>query len=149
MEPAEVPPRVASPTFLPPVSVSTHGGHGARGGRPRADTPPRKAVRVTQSYPILDETIRTPQPVIVPPGGFYPSRRSTGRYPDSETAWHVRDDGEPVRLIAYFPYDKAMPELTVLSGYPQFRERNVGQRLIPTINVATEEFAKATQRGKW
>jgi len=54
-----------------------------------------------------------------------------------------------VRLIAYFPYDKAMPELTVLSGYPQFRERNVGQRLIPTINVATEEFAKATQRGKW
>ena len=86
MEPAEEPPQVASPTFLPPVSVSTHGGHGARGGRPRADTPPRKAVRVTQSYPILDETIRTPQPVIVPPGGFYPSRRSTGRYPDSETA---------------------------------------------------------------
>ena len=109
MEPAEVPPRVASPTFLPPASVSTHGGHGARGGRPRADTPPRKAVRVTHSYPILDETIRAPQPVVVPPGGFYPSRRSTGRYPDSETAWHVRDDGEPVRLIAYFPYDKAMP----------------------------------------
>ena len=113
MEPAEVPPRVASPTFLPPASVSTHGGHGARGGRPRADTPPRKAVRVTPSYPILDETIRAPQPVIVPPGGFYPSRRSTGRYPDSETAWHVRDDGEPVRLIPYFPHDKAMPELTV------------------------------------
>ena len=45
MEPAEVPPRVASPTFLPPASVSTHGGHGARGGRRRADTPPRKAAR--------------------------------------------------------------------------------------------------------
>ena len=76
MEPAEVPPRVSSPTLLTPASVSTHGGHGARarGDKARAETPPRKSVRVTRPYPILDETIRAPQPVIVPPGGFYPSR---------------------------------------------------------------------------
>jgi hypothetical protein len=113
IEPAEVPPRVASPMFLPPASVSTHGGHGNKGVRPRADTPPRRAVRVAPSYPILDETIHAPHPVIVPPGGFYPSRRrSTGRYPDSETAWHVRDEPEPVRLIASCPRSKAVPGLT-------------------------------------
>jgi hypothetical protein len=110
MGPTEVPPRVASPTFLLPASVSTRGGHGIRGARPHADTPPRRSVRVTRSYPILDETIHAPQPVIVPPGGFYPSRRSTGRYPDSETAWHVRDDPEPVRLIACCP--RKVTELT-------------------------------------
>ena len=110
--PAVVPPRVASPTFLLPASVSTHGGHGTRGGRPCADIPPRRSVRVTRSYPILDETIHAPQPVIVPPGGFYPSRRSTGRYPDSETAWHVRDDPEPVHLIACCYRSEAVPEST-------------------------------------
>ena len=117
IEPAEVPPRVASPTFPPHAFVSTHGGHGVRGGRPRADTPPRKVVRVTQSYPIPDETIHAPRPVVVPPGDFYPSRRSsrTGRYPDSETAWHVRGDGEPVRLITCCSH-KPVPELTVPSG---------------------------------
>ena len=116
IEPAEVPPRVASPTFPPPASVSTHGSHGVRGGRPCVDTPPRKVVRATQSYPILDETIHAPRPVAVPPGDFFPSRRSTGRYPDSETAWDVRGDGEPVHLISCCSYDKPVPELTVPSG---------------------------------
>ena len=112
IEPAELPPRVASPMFLPPTSVSTHGGHGNRSARPRADTLPRRSVRVGPSYPIVDETIHAPRPVVVPPGGFYPSRRSIGRYPDSETAWHVRDDPEPVRLIACCPRSNAVPELT-------------------------------------
>ena len=58
----------------------------ASGDGARADTPPRKAVRVTRSYPIPDEAIHAPRPVIVPAGGSYQSRRSRGRYTDSETA---------------------------------------------------------------
>jgi hypothetical protein len=93
--PTEVPQRVASPTFQIPASVSTHGG-----GRVRANTPPRKSVRLNPSYPTLDETVPAPRPVFVPPEDFY-HRPATAasRYADSEMAWHARDEREPVRLI--------------------------------------------------
>jgi len=100
---AEVPQRVSDPSTMVqtvpgPTSVSSHGGGSGGGGR--AITPPRgAAVRVTRSsYPALPETLPPPRPVHVSHGGAAYRRRSTGPYPDSETAWNQQDDGDMVRV---------------------------------------------------
>ncbi|KAH9961795.1 hypothetical protein BC827DRAFT_260609 [Russula dissimulans] len=99
---AEVPRRVSDPSTMAmaaqavpgPTSISSHGGGGGR-----ALTPPRAtAARVTHSsYPALPETIPPPRPVHVSHGGGAYRRRSTGPYPDSETAWNEQDDEDIVR----------------------------------------------------
>ena len=139
--PAEVLPRVESPTFhAPPTSISAH-----EGSRARPNMPPRKSVCVIRSYPILDETTHAPRPVFVQLGDLY--RHSSSRYTDSETAWHAHDEREPVRSNTYMP--SVVSSSSLFSVWVQICEGNVGQRMAPTIRVATEELAKSTKRCKW
>ena len=85
-----------------PTSVSSRGEGSGEG---RAGTPPRGFARVTRSYPALPEATHAPRPKRV----SHASRRPTGAYADSETAWHAVDDRDTVRLL---PDD----EFTVVMG---------------------------------
>ena len=96
--PSEARQRVPSLKIQAPTPVSTHGSIRAHG-----NTPPRQDVRITRSYPTLDEATPARGPLIVPPGDLYRPSRSTSRFVDSETAWNAHDGKEVVRLIIYLP----------------------------------------------
>ncbi|KAH9020197.1 hypothetical protein EDB84DRAFT_1622993 [Lactarius hengduanensis] len=123
-------------------SVSSHGA--------RASTPPRGTARVTRSYPALPELSHPPPRPVPLPGAD--GRRLTAHYADSETAWHTRDDVDPVRspITAYYvPAWPAADSSVGDSSLDQTREKTVALRLKSTIDSATQERDKAAQKAKW
>ena len=145
---ADVQPRVVSETLQAPIPA--YGGGG--GGRAREDILPRRSVRVSATGPdatsnaIMDRAVYAPRSVAFPSRSFS-HRRSPSRYFDSEAAWHKREPVRPITSLSSLPD----PGVTVLLSAPrsfQVRELNVGQRLDPTIEIANDEFVKASKLGK-
>jgi hypothetical protein len=74
-------------------SVSSRGGGSGEG---RAITPPPGVARVTRLYPAMPDPMHRPRPA----RGSHAHRRATGgTYAESETAWHLYDDKDPVRFV--------------------------------------------------